>query len=57
MIALTDVEAELTLFAEGISGNYYHIKPVSEFSSRYLTLPEETAAATSPCGRRRPSPR
>jgi hypothetical protein len=47
MIALTDVEAELALFAEGIAGRYYHVKPVSEFASRQIDLPaEQTAMAT-----------
>ena len=46
MTALIDVEAELTLFAEGIAGRYYHIKPTSEFNSRALALaPDQTAMA------------
>jgi len=43
MIALVDVESELTLFAEGIAGRYYHIKPTSEFSSRQIELPADRA--------------
>jgi 8-oxo-dGTP pyrophosphatase MutT (NUDIX family) len=45
MVALVDVEAELTLFAEGIAGTYYHVKPTSEFASRHVALPEQEAAA------------
>ncbi|MGD8830618.1 MAG: hypothetical protein PVF57_08440 [Pseudomonadales bacterium] len=41
MVALIDVEAALTLFAEGIAGHYYHIKPTSEFASRYFETPTE----------------
>ncbi|MFV2089450.1 MAG: hypothetical protein ACC642_02230, partial [Pseudomonadales bacterium] len=44
MIALVDVEAELALFTEGIAGQYYHIKPASEFSSRRIELPPDQAA-------------
>ena len=44
MIALVDVEAELALFAEGIAGRYYHIRPTSEFSSRHIELPADQAA-------------
>lgn len=47
MIALVDVETELTLFAEGIAGRYYHIKPTSELTSRSLDLDDgQTAMAT-----------
>ncbi len=44
MVALIDVEAALTLFAEGIAGRYYHIKPSSEFASRQFTLDDGQTA-------------
>ena len=44
MVALIDVEAALTLFAEGIAGQYYHIKPTSEFGSRQFTLDDDQTA-------------
>ena len=44
MVALIDVEAALTLFAEGIAGSYFHIKPASEFGSRQFDLREEQTA-------------
>ncbi len=47
MVALVDVEAALTLFAEGIAGRYYHIKPTSEFHSRHIDLPADQTAMAS----------
>ncbi len=44
MVALVDVEAALTLFAEGIAGHYYHIKPVSEFGQRQFSLEDDQTA-------------
>ena len=44
MVALIDVESALTLFAEGIAGEYYHIKPTSEFGSRQFTLEDDQTA-------------
>lgn len=44
MVALIDVESALTLFAEGIAGRYYHIKPTSEFSNRQFTLADDQTA-------------
>lgn len=44
MVALIDVESDLTLFAEGIAGCYYHIKPTSEFGGRQFTLEDEQTA-------------
>jgi hypothetical protein len=44
MVALVDVEAALTLFAEGISGRYYHIRPTSEFGNRQFTLEDDQTA-------------
>lgn len=44
MVALIDVEAALTLFAEGIAGRYYHIKPTSEFASRQFSLDDDQTA-------------
>jgi len=38
VVALVDVEASLTLFAEGIAGRYYHIKSTDEFASRRFDL-------------------
>ena len=47
MIQLAEVESRLALFAEGIAGRYYHIKPSSEFSSRRLILDTDRGALTS----------
>ena len=47
MVALVDVEVALTLFAEGIAGRYYHIKPTSEFHSRHIDLPADQTAMAS----------
>jgi len=44
MVTLIDVEAALTLFAEGIAGRYYHIKPASEFGGRQFDLQDEQTA-------------
>ena len=44
MVALIDVESALTLFAEGIAGRYYHIKPTSEFSNRQFALADDQTA-------------
>lgn len=44
MVALIDVESALTLFAEGIAGRYYHIKPTSEFGGRQFALEDEQTA-------------
>lgn len=44
MVALIDVEAALTLFAEGIAGRYYHVKPTSEFSGRQFALADDQTA-------------
>ncbi len=47
MVTLADVESTLTLFAEGIAGRYYHIKPSSEFNARDIQLAAgETTLAT-----------
>lgn len=47
MIELATVESSLALFAEGIAGRFYHIKPSSEFASRRLTLDADQAALTT----------
>jgi hypothetical protein len=47
MIQLAEVESRLALFAEGIAGRYYHIKPSSEFASRRLLVDADRAALTS----------
>ena len=47
MIALDEVEVSLGLFAEGIAGRYFHLKPSSEFASRRLQVPEDGAALTN----------
>ncbi|MDH3642563.1 MAG: hypothetical protein OES38_10735 [Gammaproteobacteria bacterium] len=47
MIELAEVESRLALFAEGIAGRYYHIKPSSEYSSRRLIVDAASAAMTS----------
>lgn len=47
MIELAQVESRLALFAEGIAGRYYHIKPSSEFASRRLVIEPDRAALTS----------
>ncbi|MBH79692.1 MAG: hypothetical protein CMQ49_04165 [Gammaproteobacteria bacterium] len=47
MVALVDVEASLALFAEGIAGRYYHIKPSSQFASRRVTVDDGDAALTT----------
>ena len=47
MIELTSVESRLALFAEGIAGRFYHIKPTTEFNSRRLTLASDQAALTN----------
>jgi hypothetical protein len=47
MIELAEVESRLALFAEGIAGRYYHIKPSSEFASRRLAIATDQAALTS----------
>lgn len=44
MVALVDVEAALTLFAEGIAGRYHHIKSTAEFASRRFELAEDQSA-------------
>lgn len=44
MVALVDVEAALTLFAEGIAGRYYHIKSTDEFASRRFDLDGASSA-------------
>lgn len=47
MVALVDVEAALTLFAEGIAGRYYHVKSTAEFVSRRFDL-EASRSAIAP---------
>ena len=47
MIQLNEVEASLGLFAEGIAGRYFHLKPSSEFASRRLQVTEDSAAMTN----------
>jgi len=47
MIQLAEVESRLALFAEGIAGRYYHIKPTSEFVSRRFVIDADRAALTS----------
>ena len=47
MIELTAVESSLALFAEGIAGRFYHIKPNTEFASRRITLATDQAALTN----------
>jgi len=44
MVALVDVESALTLFAEGIAGRYFHIKPTSEFGARQFVLEDDQTA-------------
>ncbi|MCZ6656986.1 MAG: VWA domain-containing protein [Gammaproteobacteria bacterium] len=46
MIALADVEQELTLFVEGIAGEFLHIKPIEEFDSSRLNIAIEGNAQT-----------
>ena len=47
LIELTDIEAQLGLFAEGIAGRYYHIQPSEEFHSRRLNVAPDTAMLTT----------
>ncbi len=47
MIELAPLEERLALFAEGIAGRYFHIKPGSEFAGRRVTLAEDRSALTS----------
>ncbi|MCZ6617402.1 MAG: hypothetical protein O7E57_04660, partial [Gammaproteobacteria bacterium] len=47
MIELNEVEVSLGLFAEGIAGRYFHLKPSSEFTSRRLRVAEDGAAMTN----------
>lgn len=47
MTSLADVEEPLALFAEGISGRYYHIKPVAEYSGNRMVFDPARGALTS----------
>ncbi len=47
MIGFAEVEASLGLFAEGIAGRYFHLKPSSEFASRRVELAADQAASTN----------
>jgi hypothetical protein len=47
VIELGPLEERLALFAEGITGRYFHIKASSEFSGRRAALSPHRAAATS----------
>ncbi|MEQ8858520.1 MAG: hypothetical protein RIC56_07730 [Pseudomonadales bacterium] len=47
MIELAPLEERLALFAEGIAGRYFHIKPGSEFAGRRITLAADRSALTS----------
>lgn len=47
MIELGPLEERLALFAEGIAGRYFHIRPVGEFAGRRVTLDEDDTALTA----------
>lgn len=47
MIELAPLEERLALFAEGIAGRYYHIRPGSEFAGRSLRLADDASALTA----------
>lgn len=47
MIDLAPLEQRLALFAEGIAGRYFHIKPGSEFAGRRAALAADHSALTS----------
>ncbi|MFU8814025.1 MAG: nitric oxide reductase activation protein NorD [Pseudomonadales bacterium] len=47
MIELGPLEERLALFAEGIAGRYFHIKPSAEFAGRRARLAADDSAATS----------
>lgn len=47
MIDLAPLEQRLALFAEGIAGRYFHIKPGSEFAGRRAALAADRSALTS----------
>ncbi len=44
MIELGPLEERLALFAEGLAGRYFHIKPTREFTGRSLRLSADEAA-------------
>lgn len=44
MIELAPLEERLALFAEGIAGRYFHVKPTGEFAGRRLVLADDRAA-------------
>ncbi len=46
MTALVDVEEPLALFAEGITGRYYHIKAVGEYSGNRMVFDPARGALT-----------
>ncbi|MDZ7669557.1 MAG: VWA domain-containing protein [Gammaproteobacteria bacterium] len=47
MIDLAPLEQRLALFAEGIAGRYFHIKPGSEFAGRRIALAPDHSTLTA----------
>ncbi len=47
MIELGPLEERLALFAEGIAGAYFHIKPVREFTGRRAVLADDRSTLTT----------
>ncbi len=45
-LELAPLEERLALFAEGIAGRYFHIRPGSEFAGRSLALGDDVSALT-----------
>lgn len=46
LLELAPLEERLALFAEGIAGRYFHIRPGSEFAGRSLALADDASALT-----------
>ena len=47
MIELGPLEERLALFAEGMAGRYFHIKPTGEFTGRRLSLADDRSTITA----------
>ena len=47
MIELGPLEERLALFAEGIAGRYFHIKPTREFAGRRIALDDDASILTA----------
>lgn len=45
-LELAPLEERLALFAEGIAGRYFHIRPGNEFAGRSLSLADDASALT-----------